>query len=312
MANNARIKLNIFDGTRNPMAQNVSLLVTLRDGNQQIVHRDDHFGPNLNFDVEFFNNFGDNYTVIAFAKNHLQAGFHPVKVSPTTPRVVDLMLLPKKNRLNFAEASWAKLKKNHPKLSAILGNSAANDAEARDRYEEFLDNEPGSLAAFLNIATAVKDIILPVGTALDYFQEVIWEAKTMKQDRFFAYADEALVSQVKQAAAQGEFSSQFGLDITHPGATCSFKQKQFGEANVQFSFHENDTKVIAGVDCVKVELDMDYFQDSLAHLILEVLPNKISNGKTDPRQIYLLRWIAGRHAGVPDFNPPYTIEARRA
>jgi hypothetical protein len=310
MAKTARITLNVFDGTRDPVAQDLPVLVTLRDGNQQIVHREEHFGPSQNFDVEFFNNLGDNYTVIAFAKNHLQAGFHPVKVSPGTPKVVDLMLLPKKNRLNFAAAGWTKIKKNHQKLAEILARGALNDTDAEGRYEEFLDNQPGSLAAFLNITTAIKEIILPVGRALDYFQEVIWDPKTMKQDRFFAYADEALVSQVKQATAEGEFTPQFGLDINHPGATCSFKQKQFGEANVQFSFHENDRKQIDGVDCVMVELDMDFFQDSLAHLFLEVLPNKISNGKTDPRKIYLLRWIAGRHAGVPDFNPPYTIEAR--
>jgi hypothetical protein len=25
-------------------------------------------------------------------------------------------------------------------------------------------------------------------------------------------------------------------------------------------------------------------------------------------QVYVLRWIAGRHAGVPNFEPPYTLE----
>jgi hypothetical protein len=306
----ARIQLNVFDGTRNFIANNVNLLVTLRDGNQKQVHRDSHSGPTVNFDVEFFNNFGDNYTIIAFANKHLQAGFHPVKVSPTNPQVVDIMLLPKRNRFNFDEAGWAKLKANQPKLSEILGHSAASGSDAKDRYDKLLDNEPGSLAAFFNIATAIRDVILPVGKALDYFREVIWDEKTMRQDRFFAYADASLVDQVRQAADQGQFESQFGLDINHPGATLSFKQKQFGEANVQFSFHENDTKTIEGVNCVKVELDMDYFKDLLAHFILEVLPNKVSGGKTDPREVYVLRWIAGRRSGVPEFDPPYTIEAR--
>ena len=306
----ARIQLNVFDGTRNFIDNNLNLLVTLRDGNQNQVHRDHHLGPTLNFDVEFFNNLGDNYTVITFAKKHLQAGFHPVKVSPTVPQVVDIMLLPKRNRFNFDDASWAQLKKNHPKLFQILAHSADSDSEAKQRYEEFMDKEPGSLAAFLNIATAIRDIILPVGKALDYIKEVIWDEKVMKQDRFFAYADASLVDQVKQAADHGEFEPQFGLDINHPGATSSFKQNQFGEANVQFSFHENDTSTIEGVLCVKVELDMDYFKDLLGHFILEVLPNKVSGGKTDPREIYVLRWIAGRHGGVPEFDPPYTIEAR--
>lgn len=60
---------------------------------------------------------------------------------------------------------------------------------------------------------------------------------------------------------------------------------------------------------VGVEVDMDYFRDQGAHAILEVLPNLFTSGLTDPKRIYVLRWIAGRQAGVPDFNPPYTIEA---
>jgi hypothetical protein len=41
-------------------------------------------------------------------------------------------------------------------------------------------------------------------------------------------------------------------------------------------------------------------------LLLEVLPNQFG-GVTDPSQVYVLRWIAGRRAGVPEFNPPYVI-----
>jgi len=39
-----------------------------------------------------------------------------------------------------------------------------------------------------------------------------------------------------------------------------------------------------------------------------VITNKLTNSLTDPRQVYVLRWIAGRHAGIPNFEPPYTIE----
>jgi hypothetical protein len=310
MPETATIQLNVFDGSRRPFQSDAELLVTLRDGFQNIVHSGFHDTASSAFDVEFFNNLGDNYTVIVSAKKHLQSGFHPVKVTRATPQVIDLMLLPKKNRFNFTEATWPKLKANHPQLAAMLGHSAANETEARARYEEFMDTASGSLAAILNITTALRDILLPMGRALEYFKEVIWDTKLMQQDRFFAFADAALVEQVKRAAAQGRFDPQFGLDITHPGATSSYKQNQFGEANVQFSFHENDRATIDGVACVQVEVDMDFFRDPLAHFFLEVLPNHVSKGLTDPREIYILRWIAGRHAGVPEFDPPYTIEAR--
>ena len=46
---------------------------------------------------------------------------------------------------------------------------------------------------------------------------------------------------------------------------------------------------------------------SSADLRFEVIPNTITHGLTDPKKVYVLRWIAGRHAGVPEFVPPYTI-----
>jgi hypothetical protein len=54
---------------------------------------------------------------------------------------------------------------------------------------------------------------------------------------------------------------------------------------------------------------MDYYKDLANHALLEVIPNAITGGLTNPEMIYVLRWIAGRRAGIPDFNPPYTIVA---
>jgi hypothetical protein len=65
--------------------------------------------------------------------------------------------------------------------------------------------------------------------------------------------------------------------------------------------------VIDMVQCIKMEPDIDYYKDLAAHALLEVFVNGITQTLTNPRQVYVLRWIAGRHAGVPEFNPPYTI-----
>jgi hypothetical protein len=62
------------------------------------------------------------------------------------------------------------------------------------------------------------------------------------------------------------------------------------------------------MECVMIEPDIDYYKDPLAHALLEVAANKLTNSLTDPHQVYVLRWMAGRHAGVPNFEPPYTIE----
>jgi hypothetical protein len=77
---------------------------------------------------------------------------------------------------------------------------------------------------------------------------------------------------------------------------------------VQLTFHENDTKTINGVNCIKVEPDIEYYKDLGAHAILEVITNAVTHSLTDPKQVYLLRWIAGRHAGVANFEPPYFLE----
>jgi hypothetical protein len=63
------------------------------------------------------------------------------------------------------------------------------------------------------------------------------------------------------------------------------------------------------VNCILVEPDLDYYKDLAAHALLEVIPNALTGGLTKPEEVYVLRWIAGRHAGVAEFNPPYTIEA---
>ena len=312
MATNARINLNIFNGARKPyIPKGDGVLVTIFNGKQKKMSLPSNFfkQSSIAFNVPFHDGPEDRYSVLVFADKHVQAEFGPVLVSEDVPTVFDLMLIPKKNKLNFDDATWAKLKKNHAQVHAILAQGAANDTEGKARYEDLLNKTPGSLAAFFNITTALQAINLPSDNALSYVKGLIWKEKEkMKQDRFFGYADQEMVEQVMRAAEQGEFEPQQGLSINHPGATRSYKHKQFGEANVQLSFHENDRERIGEVDCVKVELDMDYFKDTLAHLILEVFPNKLTKGKTDPRKIYMLRWIAGRQARIPEFEPPYTIE----
>jgi hypothetical protein len=153
----------------------------------------------------------------------------------------------------------------------------------------------------------MQQISLPQGSPLDYFKE--FDLPALAPDRIFGYADAKLVDQVKLAAQQGEFETEPAVDLSlHGDATSSFKQRQFGEANVQLTFHERNTKNIGGVNCVYVEPDIDYYKDPGAHFLLEVIPNALTGAVSDPRTVYVLRWIAGQHAGVPNFDPLYTIE----
>jgi hypothetical protein len=243
--------------------------------------------------------------VLVTAGGYCDAGFKPVKITQNAWQRMDLMLVPKEANFNFAEASWDNLRASHHQLFQLLSSGAASDAAARERYDDLRENHGPRLAAFFNITTAMETIYLPAGTPFDYLKELIWDE--MAQDRFFAYADKELIDQVVQAAGHGDFAPEFGSGLLHPGATRSYKQVQFGEANVQLTFHEGDTRQIDGVDRVKVEPDIDYYRDLGAHTLLEVIPNTFTGGLTNPKEVYVLRWIAGRHAGIPEFNPPYTI-----
>ncbi|MBI1762942.1 MAG: hypothetical protein HYR56_16050 [Acidobacteria bacterium] len=307
MPSNPIIHLELFDGARRPIAAAFKSLVTLNNGNHQQVFRDEVQGQPPQFKVEFFDNFGDDYSVLVAAKKHHDAGFFPIKVQLDTTHRLALMLLPKKSRYNFAD--WDTLKANDRTLTDFMTVGLSGEAEARARHDELLDGadpQMDALAAFHNLITALKAVQLRQGRPLDYFKQLFWEDPPPRRDRFFAFADARLIEQIKLAREDGGWAT--APVFLHPGATSSFKQLQFGEANVQLSFHETVTKVINGVNCVKVEADMDYFKDLGAHFLLEVLPNTFTQTKTNPKLVYLLRWIAGQQAAAP-FDPPYTIEA---
>ena len=299
------LRVTVFDGTRQPMAAGAQILFTIIDGNAKRLVRD-YYPAAKTFRLPFYDNFGDNYTVVAYADGYTQAGFTPVKCAPGIPQTLDVMLLKKDAALNFAAARWDMLAARDPLLHGILRHGAAGEDAARDRYTQLMETRPAALACLFNITTAISAIQLPAGNPLQYFRDLIWD-DTMQQDRFYGYAHPALYDQVKLAAAQGFFSRELGSSVFHPGATDSYKQIQFGEANVQLTFHANDTRVIDDEECIKMECDIDYFKDLAAHALLEVVHNGITGSLTDPRQVYVLRWIAGRHAGVPEFNPPYVI-----
>jgi len=303
----APLMVRVHDGSRQLMPEGKRLLYRLFDGNNKEQFSDFVDKPVLRAEVPFFDNLGDNYRVVVSGDNLLSAGFAPAKVRPGAVTFVDLMLLPKNSEFSFARARWTSLEQTHPHLVSVLTGSL-DAATARQRYEELMEDEPGSLACFLNVVTAMADIRLRTGTALSRLKQLRDDhpKDSMAGDRLFAFAEASLIDEVEEAAEQGLFKREPLPGAFHPGATRSYKEVRFGEANVQLTFHEGTRKNIGGQDCVLVEPDMDYFQDTLSHALLEVLPNRFG-GETDPRQIYVLRWIAGRRAGVTEFEPPYEI-----
>jgi hypothetical protein len=301
----AKVLVSAFDGTRTLIPEGKSLLFRFLDGTQKQVLAKSKKTPQLRAALPFADNFTDRYTVIVSGKGYRQAGFHPVPLLSNEETLVDLMLLPKEATYRFHDARWSVLRLTHPKWTAFL-KGTLSEGKAEERHAEWMEDAPEPLAAFLNFAEALDDVRFRIGTGFDYLKQPLTNRlpEDFLGDRFFAFADLELVAQVEDAVREGVFEP--ANSSLHPGATRSFKEVRFGEANLQITLHENDRKAIGGVSCLKIEIDMDYFRDPLAHLLLEVLPNQFG-GATDPRQVYMLRWIAGRRAGVPEFNPPYHI-----
>ncbi len=300
-----KIRVAAHDGRRELIPVGKKLRFRLRDGAQREVVDKSQEKPSLMATLPLADNFKDDYAVIVSGNDYGQAGFHPVRLRAGAVTLVDLMLLPDAGTFRFRDALWSALRATHPKWTAFLKDKRSED-EADEHHSQWMEDNPEQLAAFLNFAEAMDDIRFRVGTGFDYLKRPASnrDGEQFLVDRFFAYADTALVEQVEFAVEQGTFET--ANSSLHPGATRSFKEVRFGEANIQITLHENDRRRIAGLTCLKVEIDMDYFRDPLAHLLLEVVPNQFG-GATDPRQIYMLRWIAGRRAGVPEFSPPYHI-----
>ncbi len=309
--------VNVYNGSRQPVTASTEILVTLRDGNgKNVVSRFFQANRVRITDVPVHDNLADDYAALVAVRRHRDAGLFPVKVRAGQTHEVSLLVLHRDAALRFPRAQWRDLAASRPALFAFLNGNEAG-------YNDLLEQSPDCLACLLNITAAIECLPLQANL-LTLFKEIELRREPDKtkrtgvnQDRFFAFADETLKTLIEQEAGPGGLF-ETALATLHPGADASFKEVRFGEANLQFTFHSNERKTIGGVPCTKVEMDMDYFKDVGAHIFLEVIPNtlgrrlKLGDGPTDPRQIYALRWMAGRNRQVnPDskpFDPLYTLE----
>lgn len=300
------LNVRVFDGTGQTFPSNAEVLITITDGNQKQIVRDYFSGGEVTFTgLPFYDNFGDNYSVIAFVDGFRQAGYAPVALSPSAPSTVDIMLIPKDAIFNFAGLTWEAAKQMMPFLQAAQGQT---DGDASSKFSELMEtNGSKSLACMMNLVTAMRGIGLDGRTPVDFIRQVRWDDKFPAQDRFFAYCDGALVDAVRAAAAKRQFDQELGCALMHPGSTLSWKQNAFPDANVQLTFHTNPPDCVPEKGWVTVEPDIDYYKDAAAHAIFEVCTNALTGSLTEPSEVFVLRWIEQRRMNLPDFEPGYTI-----
>ena len=159
----SKLQLRVFDGTRQLFSAPAKFLVTVTDGNRTQQVRDYYQANDIIFDLPFFDNFGDNYAVVVWAKGYKQAGFVPVTLSDQYLKTLDIMLIPDNPGFRFVDARWDAARARYP----LLGSDVDNPTGAA-RYDNLLDQTPKSLACLLNIFEAMSQIALSQGTPLDY------------------------------------------------------------------------------------------------------------------------------------------------
>ena len=315
-----QIEVRLFDGRGdNLIRAKKEVLLSVRDGNDTSFHRAFVAGPTIAIPATFQDNFQDNHTILASLKGHRDAGLIPVPVRKDQTSVVNLMLLPRNAEFEFA--SIAGINNSHEALAGLL-NRTFGDAAPR-QYEELQGRRP-ELACVMNIVEALAIVELPkqggFRQTLAHYIDRLDTAPALdwlRPDRCFAWCSADIATTVRRLPHLFKRAQK----VLHPGATDSFKQFGFGEANVQVTLHENDRGTVGDQELIKVEFDIDYFRDNAAHLLLEVFPNTLkklvfgadsAESLTDPAIAYGLRWIAGRQptaaAQIRPFAPAYSIK----
>jgi len=306
--------LTIVDGTRQALPAGRDVLIRVIDGRKQAVASPWIDSSFAHFpDLPWHGNNDDLYTLFAHAKNYVDGAVYPVRVLQGKVVNAAIMLLPKGRSFTFEPLG---LWQTDQLLYHLIANGATNPG---DRYASTYEAKNLEVGALLTIGNAVRDIPLADGgSPLDQFWQVRWDH--LQQDRFFAWVEVGLAGQIEKLAGLHTFAEEADAAHWHPAipglcsaATRSWKQTRFDVSNVQLTFHEDDRQDVTKPDgtiahCVLVEPDIDYYKDVVAHGLLEVVPNLASGGKTDPRTVYQLRWMATRQEGLPEFAPPCTIQ----
>lgn len=321
--NDGTLDVLLHDGRRQRLANGIECLVSLLDWRQKVIRSDFTTTGAIRFSgLPVVNGPQDCYTVFASAKGHSDAGMSPVKVTASVPVSVGLMLLPRKPAPAFTPF------RQIPTTTGLFTFLCAGiDAVRADvRHTSLAATAEGSraLACLLNLAEALEQIkLLRSGAAngLPSFDDplsCVMAVEELAQDRIFAWVDARLPKQLQLTAERDDDTLTRFVPAPfkmHPGATGAYKQTDFGEGNVQFSYSETTKRTVGGVDCIKVDIDIDYFKDPGSHLLFEVFPNTLkqkfhgkdsSTSLTDPYKVYGLRWMAARLRSKR-FEPAYTL-----
>ncbi len=295
--------------------------VTVRDDKSGQRMHSFYQGDELAITVPDFDGTSATFTISAHAPGYTKAVSKHVRIEHGSNIVVSLMMVPRHASLDMEDAHWQNMAVEDPQLLSRLlcDNQGPRDCSAT--YETMLKLHPENLAALINISVALQQIQIGGRSAFSYYQ-AIGLGGNLFRDRFFAYVDKALLLQLKADTDKKQQGKQAGDTpfarlhlswILHRHATSSFKELDLDRANVQITFNEKDRMIINGVECIRVDTDIDYYR-RFSHGFKEVIPNLIMHRRTSPLKVFKLRWIATKKAqsrgeSIGDFSPTLGLKA---
>ena len=146
MPDNANIILNVYDGKRQLLDKAVRWSAQAIDGRglnerKTLLFPDLRGGSQL-LNVPFFDNFGDNYTIIVTADGFQTGAWRPVTVSGSGPVTADILLLPNNGTPHFAGATWDQLSQLRPNVAKMIRACCPDPAAAAAMYASAYENRP--------------------------------------------------------------------------------------------------------------------------------------------------------------------------
>ena len=224
------------------------------------------------------------------------------------------MLVPENGHFRFDPLD--SIDATHPLIRRVL---------CPERYDNIRESDPRSLATLLNICTALESVPLPdrcFPGPLYFDWQPVWDL--LSPDRVWAWVDMRLVEAIREASCLRAFAHDPRPRARHAGipgragpATTGWQEVRFDLANLNLTFHEYDRRTFdwtgplgdtRSVDCVIVEAGMNYWGDLLSLGLCDSIPPAAARMNYAAELSYQLRWMVTRQEGLPEFNPPYSIE----
>ena len=292
----AQITIMICDGDGHPMA-NQHVEVTIENNKTGEHTRSLYQGQPLQIGLPDQGEHKHSYTISAHAPGYQATSNKHVHIQPGTSPTVYLMLVPHHAGLDMDQAHWENLAAEDPQLLSMLLCNGQGPQDCSGAYEKLLKLHPQNLAALINISVALQQIQIGGRSAFSYYQAIGLDQGLLR-DRFFAYVDKSLLLQLKANTADKHRH-------TPPGDT-PFTSLHLSWI-LQLTFNEKNTLLFNGIECVRVDTDIDYYR-RFNHGLREVIPNLLLHRRSSPLRVFQLRWRATKKqqlsgSPMPDFAP---------